>query len=198
MINKTRPKALALLHQYTKGESLIKHGLAVEAAMRWYARHFEVDEEEQELWCVTGLLHDFDYEQNPFLGDNGHPYVGCRILRQQGYPEIMIEAILGHATYSGVPRKTQMAKALFACDELTGLLTASALVRPDKSLHSLKLKSVKKKFKDKAFAKTINREDIRLGAEELGIELGQHIENVIAGMRTIAAGLGLNGVEAAQ
>ena len=198
MIDKTRPEALALLHKYTKGESLVKHGLAVEAAMRWYARHFGVDKEEEELWGLTGLLHDFDYEQNPFLGDNGHPYVGCRILRQQGYPEIMIEAILGHATYSGVPRKTQMAKSLYACDELTGLITASVLVRPDRSLHSLKLKSVKKKFKDKSFAKTIYREDIRLGAEELGIELGPHIENVIAGMRTIAADLGLNGIEAAK
>ncbi len=198
MIDKTRLEALALLHEYTKGESLIKHGLAVEAAMRWYANHFGVDKEEEDLWGLTGLLHDFDYEQNPFLGDNGHPYVGCRILREQGYPEPMIEAILGHATYSGVPRQTLMAKALFASDELTGLITASALVRPDKSLHSLKVKSVKKKFKDKSFAKTIHREDIRLGTEELGIELGQHIENVIAGMRTIAADLGLNGIEAAQ
>ena len=163
--------------------------------MRWYARHFGEDEEEEELWGLTGLLHDFDYEQNPTLGQNGHPYVGCRILRQHGYPEIMLEAILGHANYSGVPRKTQMAKTLYACDELTGLITASTLVRPDKSLHSLQVKSVKKKFKDKAFAKTIYREDIRIGAEELGIELGQHIGNVIEGMRTAALELGLNGTE---
>ncbi len=194
-MDKTRTEALALLHQYTKSESLIKHGRSVEAAMRWYARHFGVVAEEEELWGITGLLHDFDYEQNPFLGDNGHPYVGVRILRQEGYPEIMLEAILGHANYSGVPRETRMAKTLYACDELTGLITASVLVRPDKSLHSLKVKSVKKKFKDKSFAKTIYREDIRVGAEELGIELGQHIGNVIEGMRTIAHELGLNGTE---
>ncbi len=195
-MDKTRTEALALLQQYTKGESLRKHGLSVEAAVRWYARYFDVSKEEEELWGITGLLHDFDYEQNPTLGENGHPYVGVSILREQGYPEIMLDAILGHANYSGVPRNSQLSKVLYACDELTGLITASALVRPDKSLHSLKVKSVKKKFKDKSFAKAIYREDIQVGAQELGIELGQHISNVIEGMRTIAQELGLNGTEA--
>ena len=190
MSEKSRDDAYALLTEHTKSESLIKHALAVEAAMRWYAQHFN---ENVALWGNTGLLHDFDYEQYPNLDKNGHPFVGCKILGELGYPEIIIEAILGHATYSGVERKTKLAKALFASDELTGLISAATLVRPDRSLHSLSVKSVKKKMKDKSFARTINRDDIILGTEELGIEFGQHIENVIEGMKTVASELGLNG-----
>lgn len=189
-LTKSREEAFALLSEYTQSESLIKHALAVEAAMRWYARHFGEDEE---LWGITGLLHDFDYEQNPEPNPDGHPFIGCRILKEQGYPDILIQAILGHAQYSGVPRETLLAKGLFACDELAGLITAAVLVRPDKSVHELKVKSVKKKMKDKAFARGVNRDDIRQGSEELGVELDQHIENVISGMREAAQSLGLAG-----
>jgi putative nucleotidyltransferase with HDIG domain len=187
---KTRDEAFALLAEHTKSESLIKHALAVEAAMRWYAQHFS---EDGELWGITGLLHDFDYEQYPNLDKDGHPFVGCKILEDLGYTDLIIEAILGHATYSGVERKTKLAKVLFASDELCGLIVATTLVRPDRSLHSLSVKSVKKKMKDKSFARTIHREDIILGTEELGIEIGQHIQNVIEGMKTVAPELGLNG-----
>jgi predicted hydrolase (HD superfamily) len=148
--------------------------------MRWYARRSGEDEE---LWGITGLLHDFDYEKHPEPNENGHPYIGVSILREQGYPEIMCEAIMGHALYSGVPRTTPLAKTLFACDELSGLVYASVLVRPDKSINNLEVKSVKKKMKDKAFAKGVSREDIRLGAEEMGIEIDELIQNVITAMR---------------
>ena len=188
MTTKSRAEAFALLTEHTKSDSLIKHGLAVEAALRWYARHLNEDEE---LWGNTGLLHDFDYEENPDLSEGGHPFVGCGILREEGYPEDMIEAVLGHATYSGVPRTTKLAKALFACDELTGLIGASVLVRPDRSIHSLEVKSVRKKMKDKSFARAINREDIFTGTEELEIEMGEHINNVIEGMKSVAGELGL-------
>ena len=188
---KSRDEAFALLNEYTKSESLIKHALAVEGAMRWYARHFKEDEQ---LWGNTGLLHDFDYEQNPTATPDGHPFVGCKILEELGYPNEMIQAILGHATYSGVARETLLAKTLFACDELSGLITAAVLVRPDKSIHELKVKSVKKKMKDKAFARGVNRDDISVGAKELEIELEQHIANVISGMQEISADLGLSGL----
>ncbi len=187
---KTRADAFALLTEYTKSESLIKHALAVEAAMRWYARHFGEDEG---LWGNTGLLHDFDYEQYPNLDKDGHPFVGCKILEERDYPETMIEAILGHATYSGVERKTLLAKTLFASDELTGLISAATLVRPDRSLHTLTVKSVKKKMKDKSFARTINRGDILQGTEELRIAFDQHIANVIEGMISVADAIGLRG-----
>ena len=188
---KSREEALALLHEYTKSESLIKHGLAVEAAMLWYAKHFEVDRDEQLKWRITGLLHDFDYEKYPSAED--HPFKGNEILKELGYPEDICTAIMGHATYSGVARESLMAKALFAVDELTGLIMASVLVRPDKSIAELKLKSVRKKFKDKRFAAGVNREDVKQGAEELGIELDQHIQNVIDGMKEAADSLGLAG-----
>jgi len=188
MPNKPREEALALLHEHTKSESLRKHALGVEAAMRWYARKFGEDED---LWGNTGLLHDFDYEAHPTVEE--HPYVGCKILAELDYPQEMIDAIMGHAIYTGVERKTTMAKALFACDELSGLITASVLVRPDKSIHTLSVKSVKKKMKDKAFAKGVSRDDIRIGTEELGLELGEHIQNVIDGMREQADALGLAG-----
>ena len=190
MTAKSREEAFALLTEYTKSGSLIKHGLAVEAALRWYARYFDEDEE---LWGNTGLLHDFDYERNPDLSDSGHPFVGCAILRERGYPEDMIEAVLGHATYSGVPRTTLLAKTLFACDELTGLISACVLVRPDRSIYSLKVKSVRKKMKDRSFARAINRDDIATGTEELGIEMSEHIKNVIEGMEAVADELGMEG-----
>jgi predicted hydrolase (HD superfamily) len=142
---------------------------------------------------MTGLLHDFDYEQNPEPTPEGHPFVGCEILRDEGYPDEMIEAILGHATYSGVLRESMLAKTLFACDELTGLITAAVLVRPDKSIHTLTVKSVKKKMKDKAFARGVNRDDVRLGVEELEIDLDVHIANVINGMSIQSVALELNG-----
>ncbi|RMG40126.1 MAG: HAD family hydrolase [Candidatus Dadabacteria bacterium] len=196
---KSRDEAFALLSEYTKSESLIKHALSVEAAMRWYARHFEQSDNEINKWGITGLLHDFDYEQFPDpTPPDGHPYKGNKILEKLGYPQDMRDAIMGHAQYTGVERKTLMAKTLFAVDELTGLITASVLVRPDRSLHTLTPKSVKKKMKDLRFAAGCNREDIRQGAEELGVDLTQHIQNVINGMREVADQLGLAGVSAAE
>ncbi len=188
-----REDALALLKEYTHSESLLKHAFAVEAAMRWYA---EKGGHDVERWGVTGLLHDFDYERWPEPTPEGHPYMGNKILAELKYPEDVREAIMGHAVYTGVERRTEMAKTLFACDELSGLITASVLVRPDKSIHTLTVKSVKKKMKDKAFAKGVNREDIRIGCEELEIELGEHIENVITSMQAVAEELGLQGTEA--
>ena len=192
---KTREEAWALLTEYTQSDSLLKHALAVEAAMRWYARQLGEDEV---LWGITGLLHDFDYERFPSYSldgpePTGHPFEGCRILRELGYPEEMLTAILGHATYSGVERKTPLARALFAVDELSGLITAAVLVRPDRSIHALEVKSVRKKMKDKAFARGVNREDIDVGAAEMGVDIDQHISNVIAGLTTAAVPLGLNG-----
>jgi len=188
----SRDKALALLTEYTKSDSLIKHALAVEASMGWYAIYFKVSQEEVEKWGVTGLLHDFDYEAFPEpVSPDGHPYKGHSILTDLGYPEDIRTAIMGHAEYTGVPRESLMAKTLFAVDELSGLITASALVRPDKSLNTLEAKSVKKKMKDRHFARGCNRDDIRKGAAELGIELDQHISNVITAMRKIAPELGL-------
>ncbi len=175
-----REQALALLKQYTKSESLIKHSLSVEACMSWYAKQLNEDEE---LWSITGLLHDFDYEMYPEPNENGHPYKGVAILRELGVSEIICNAIMGHALYSNTPRETNVAKYLFACDELSGLVYASVLVRPDKDINNLEVKSVVKKMKDKAFAKGVSREDIRLGIEEIGVELETHIGNVIAAMR---------------
>lgn len=195
---KTREEAWALLTEYTQSDSLLKHALAVEAAMRWYARQLGEDES---LWGITGLLHDFDYERFPTYSlegaePSGHPFEGCRILRELGYPEEMLTAILGHATYSGVERTTPLARALFAVDELSGLITAAVLVRPDRSIHALEVKSVRKKMKDKAFARGVNREDIDVGAAEMGVDIDQHISNVIAGLKVVAVPLGLNGTGA--
>lgn len=176
--------ALALFHEWTAGESLRRHAYAVEAAMGYYAQQFGEDEEQ---WRMTGLLHDMDYEKHPSLEE--HPFVGTAVLRKHGYPEDIIEAILGHAPYSGVPRTTQMAKTLFAVDELAGFITAVAYVRPTK-LDGMKPKSVKKKLKDKAFAAAVSRADIQQGADELGIDLTTHIANVIAGMQADKARLG--------
>ena len=190
----SRDQALALVHEYTASDSLRKHMLAVEAVMRAYARRFGEDEER---WGLTGLVHDFDYERFPNAAqaaDAEHPAEGVRILRGLGYPEDVLEAILGHATYSGVPRTSRMAQALFAVDELTGLVTATALVRPSRSLHEVEARSVRKKMKDKAFARGVSREDVLLGAEELGVELDEHIGFVIEAMQQQADALGLAGV----
>jgi putative nucleotidyltransferase with HDIG domain len=180
-----RDSAWNLLSEHTKSENLRKHALAVEACMRAYARKFGEDEE---TWGCVGLIHDFDYEMYPNAPD--HPLKGSDILREKGYTEEVRRAILGHADYSGVPRDTRMAKALFACDELAGFITACALVRPGK-LESLEAKSVLKRMKDKAFARSVSREDIRRGAEELNVPLDEHIAFCIAAMRGIAGQLGL-------
>ncbi len=177
--------AWELLSEYTKNENLRKHAQAVEACMRAYARKFGEDEE---MWAIVGLIHDFDYEVYPNAPD--HPLKGSEILKEKGYPEELRHAILGHADYTGVPRETRMAKALFACDELAGFITACALVRPDKIL-SLEAKSVLKRMKDKAFARSVSRQDIAKGAEELGVPLDQHIAFCIEAMRAIAGRLGL-------
>jgi putative nucleotidyltransferase with HDIG domain len=177
----SREEAWALLTEFTDNPSLLKHALGVEAAMRAYARDFGEDEEK---WGVIGLVHDFDYQQNPT--EESHVHVGSRILRDRGWPEDMVLAIASHADYMGVPRDTPAAKALFAVDELCGFLTACALVRPDKAIAEVKVKSVKKKLKDKAFARGVNREDVRRGTEELGVELGEHIAFVRDAMAMIA------------
>jgi putative nucleotidyltransferase with HDIG domain len=184
-----RDDAWALLTEYTKSDGLLKHALAVEAAVRGYARKFGEDEEE---WGITALLHDFDYERWPTLGD--HPNKGSEILREKGYPDWMIRAILSHAQeITGVSRESLLEKTLFACDELAGFVTAASLVRPSKSVLDLEASSVKKRMKDKAFARGVKREDLIAGAESLGIPLEEHIANVIAFMRARADVLGLRG-----
>lgn len=185
-MNINRSDAFALLTEYTKNDALIKHALGVEAAMRHYARKFGQDEE---LWGITGLVHDFDYEQSPDPKD--HPSRGCAILEQKGYPPEIIHSIKGHATYLNVPRVSPMDKTLFAVDELVGLITAVALVRPSKKIAEVEVNSVKKKFKDKAFARGCNREDILKGTEELGLPLEEHIGHVLEAMKGVAAELGL-------
>src|SRR5512140_1169637 len=176
-----RESAYALLGEYTQSESLIKHARAVEACMRAYARKFGDDENK---WGVVGLIHDFDYEKYPSAED--HPFRGSEILAERGYPEEVRRAILGHADYSGVPRDTPMAKTLYACDELAGFLTACALVKPNKSIFEVEAPSVKRKMKDKAFARSVNRQDITRGAEELGVSLEEHIAFCIEAMKAVA------------
>ena len=183
-----REEAWKLLCEYTQSENLRKHALAVEACVRAYARKFGGDEA---LWSVTALLHDFDYEMFPNAPD--HPLEGSKILRARGYPEELIQAILSHADYMNVPRETPLQKALFACDELAGFITAVTLVRPSKNLADVGVKSVKKKFKDKAFARTVKREDIYGGASELGVDLEEHIAFCLEAMRGNADQLGLAG-----
>ncbi len=183
-----RQRALALLREYTKNENLVKHGLAVAAAMRYYA---EKHGEDADKWEVVGILHDFDYEIHPTLDE--HPQAGEPILRQHGYPDDVIYAILAHGTHLNLPFKSQMDKTLWAVDELAGFVTAAALVRPGRSIMGLEAQSVKKKMKDKAFARAVRREDITGGAELLGLPLEEHIANVIAGMQRIADDLGLAG-----
>jgi putative nucleotidyltransferase with HDIG domain len=183
-----RSEAWGLLCEYTQSESLRKHMLAVEACMRAYARKFGQDENK---WGITGLLHDFDYEKYPTPAE--HPFVGNKILEERGYPEDVRRAILSHADYSGVKRESQMEKALYACDEVSGFITASALVKPNKSLAEVEAKSVRKKMKDKAFARSVNRDDIINGAADLGVDLEEHIAFCIEAMKGIAAELGLAG-----
>jgi putative nucleotidyltransferase with HDIG domain len=192
----SRADALALMESWTASESLRKHMLAVESAMRAYARHYDEDEER---WGIAGLMHDFDYERFPNAdqaADREHPSEGVRHLRSLGYPEDVCTAILGHALFTGVSRETRMAKALFAVDELCGLITAAALVRPSRSVMDLEASSVRKKMKDKAFARGVSRDDVLNGAAELGVELDVHIAFVIAAMRGSAPALGLAGVAA--
>ncbi len=187
----TREQALGLMHEFTASDSLRKHMLAVEAGMRAYAGKFG---EDVERWGLAGLLHDFDYERFPndaHSPTEEHPAGGVRILRERGYPEDVLEAILGHAAYTGAPRSTLMAKALFAVDELTGLITATALVKPSRSVSDVDARSVRKKMKDKAFARGVNRDDIVNGATDLGVDLEEHIAFVIRAMQREAADLGL-------
>jgi len=183
-----REQALTIVHEYVKNPNLIKHMLAVEAAMVDYAHRFEEDPHD---WSIAGLLHDFDWEIHPTL--EGHPNKGAPILREHGVPEHIIRCILSHADHTGVPRDSLMEKALYAVDELTGLITATALVRPSKSILDLKVKSVRKKWKDSRFAAAVDRGMIKRGAEDLGIELNEHTANVIMSMQRIAADLGLEG-----
>jgi len=184
----SREAAWALVTEHVQGESLRKHLVAVEAAVRGYARMYGEDEEG---WGVVALLHDFDYEQHPSREE--HPFKGCEILRERGYPEWVIRAVLSHADYSGVAREARMEKVLFACDEMAGFCTAAALVRPSKSILDLEASSVIKRMKDKAFARQVPRDDLRKGAEEIGLPLADHISNVIGFMRQKADELGLRG-----
>lgn len=188
-----RADALALVHAWTQSPSLRTHMLAVECAMRRYAERFG---EEVERWGLAGLVHDFDYERYPNAAqaaDAEHPAEGVRHLRALGWPEDVCEAVLGHATYTGVPRVTRMAQALFAVDELTGLITAAALVKPSRSVHDVDVPGIRKKMKDKAFARGVNREDIVQGAEALGVPLEEHLGVVLAAMQAAAGALGLDG-----
>lgn len=185
-----RDEALAIVNQYIKNPNLVKHMLAVEASMRFYAQKFGEDEEQ---WAVTGLLHDFDWEIHPTMEE--HPTAGEPILREHGVPEEIIRAVLSHATHTGIPRQTLMEKTLFACDEITGLINAVALVRPSRALYDLKPSSVKKKWKDRSFAAGANREEMEQGAAELGIDLWEHVGNVITAMNSIAVTLNLAGAQ---
>jgi predicted hydrolase (HD superfamily) len=183
-----RADAWALLTEWTVTESLRKHALAVEAALRGYARRFG---EHEDAWGLVGLLHDFDYERYPSLTD--HPFRGCEELQRRGYPEWVMRAILSHAQYSGVARESLLEKSLFACDEMAGFVTAAALVRPSKSVLDLEASSVIKRMKDKAFARAVSRDDLRQGAEELGLPLDVHVTHVIESLREQADALGLRG-----
>lgn len=186
-----RAAAWSLLTEFTQSESLRKHAMAVEACMRAYARKFGEDEQQ---WAVVGLIHDFDYEKYPSLDD--HPMRGSEILEQRGWPEDIRRAILSHADHTGVARQTRLEHALFACDELAGFITAVALVKPGKSLAEVDARSVRKKMKDKAFARSVSRDDITKGAQELGLDLEQHIAFCIEAMKAIAGELGLDGSKA--
>ncbi len=187
-MNLSRDAAWALVTAHTESESLRKHMLAVEAAVRGYARLFGEDEE---AWGFVALVHDFDYEKYP--NAENHPFRGVEILQAHGYPEWVTRAILSHADYSGVPRESRLEHTLYACDEMAGFVTAATLVRPSKSILDLEAASVIKRMKDKAFARAVNRDDLRKGAEEMGLPLAEHIDNVIRFMRERAGELGLRG-----
>ena len=184
----TREAAWTLLCEWTESEALRKHALAVEAAVRFYARKFGENEEE---WGVVALLHDFDYERYPTL--ENHPFRGAEALRERGYPEWLVRAVLSHADHTNTPRESRLEHTLFACDEMAGFVTAASLVRPSRSVLDLEASSVVKRMKDKAFARAVSRDDLKKGAEELGLPLAEHISNVIAGMREQAGALGLKG-----
>jgi putative nucleotidyltransferase with HDIG domain len=190
-----RDAALELMQEWTASESLRTHMLAVEAAVVAYARREGADEA---LWAATALLHDFDYERHDALDDEGHPFVGVAHLRALGAPDEMLQAILGHADHTGVARESRLAKVLYACDEITGLIVAAVLVRPDRDIAQLALPSLRKKFKDKAFARGVARDDVRRGAEELGVDLWEHVAFVLAAMQERADVLGLDGRLAAD
>lgn len=183
-----REEAFAIVNEYIENENLVRHMLAVEAAMRWYAEKLG---EDVEMWGMAGVLHDFDWEIHPTLEQ--HPQDGAKILRERGTPEEIVRAILSHAAHTGIARETKLEKALFACDEITGLITAVALVRPSKSIHDVKVKSVKKKWKTLAFAAGANREEMEQAAEDFGVELWEHVSNVITAMQGIAGEIGLEG-----
>jgi len=189
----TRSEAWGLLTEFTQSESLRKHALAVEACMRSYARKFGEDEER---WGIVGLIHDFDYEKYPSLDD--HPYKGSEILKERGVPEEIRRAILSHADYTGVTRDSHLEKALFACDELAGFITATALVKPNRSLFEVDARSVRMRMKDKAFARSVKREDIIDGATGLGVDLDEHITFCIEAMKSVAQELGLAGKDVAE
>jgi putative nucleotidyltransferase with HDIG domain len=189
-----REEAIELMHEYTPSDALRKHMYAVEGAMRAYAKKYDEDEEK---WGIVGILHDFDYERYPNDARSPteeHPSAGVKVLRERGYPDDVCEAILGHADYTGVPRTSLMAKILYAVDELCGFLVACTLVRPSKSLQDLKVKSVKKKLKDKGFARAVNRDEVRQGAEQADLPLDEHIQFVIEALRPIENTLGLGEV----
>ncbi len=188
MTTPSRENAYSLLTEHTQNPNLVKHALCVEAAMRYYAAQFDGD---ADRWGVTGLLHDFDYEEHPSLEE--HPFVGAEILRSLDYPEDIIDAILGHSDHTGVARQTPMAKALYSVDELTGFIVACALIRPTKSLLDLPVKSITKKFKDKAFCRAVDRDHLRAAADEIDMPLKEHVEHVLTALRGIAAELGLDG-----
>jgi putative nucleotidyltransferase with HDIG domain len=191
-VDPTRDQAWETLTRYTKSEALLRHALAVEASMGWYARHFG---ENEERWRVVALLHDFDYEMHPTL--DKHPQDGAPILREEGYPEDVIEAVLSHAEHLEMPRDTLLKRALFACDELSGFIHACGLVRPT-GLDGLEPKSVKKKLKQPSFAAGVHRDEVYAGAEALGIELDEHIRNVVEALQPIASELGLRTAETAE
>ena len=186
-----REEALVILDEFIQNENLKRHMYAVEAAMRDYALDFS---EDPDLWGVVGLLHDFDWEIHPTL--EAHALNGAPILRARGVPEEIIQCILSHVDYTGIPRDTLMAKSLYACDEITGLIIAAALVRPSKSILDLKVKSIKKKWKDKRFAAAVDRDEIEEAAEELGVELWSHVDHVLLSMRRVAEEIGLSGLPA--
>ena len=186
----SREEALAIVREHVKNEGLVRHMLSVEAAMRFYAQKYG---EDVESWGLAGILHDFDWEIHPSL--DHHPQDGAIILRERGVPEETVQVILSHADHTGVPRDSRIRKALYACDEITGLITAVALVRPSKSIHDVKVRSVKKKWKDKSFAAGTHRDEMAEAIEDFGVELGEHIGNVITAMQGIAGDLGLEGVQ---
>lgn len=188
----TREEAYALLHEWVESESLRRHMIAVEAAMRAYARHYNEDED---LWGLTGLLHDLDYERYPDMDDteNGHPRTELRLFREQNYPDSLIHAVEAHATFLGVPAESLLDKTLLACDELTGLIQACAYVRPDRDIRSVQLKSVKKKWKDKAFTAAIDRQENMHFIEALGVPFDEHVQRVLEAMQDVAEDLGVAG-----